>query len=124
MYQFDNNSPIWLQIVNDIKIKIVQGHYPSGTQIESVRELASIYAVNPNTIVKSMAELENQHLVETKRGLGKYVCIDDQEILNLRKSIAYQTIKDCLDKCDQLKVDQDLFNSLVTQIRSEGETHE
>ena len=53
MFQFNENEAIWKQIGDDIKKKIFAGQYLTGSQIESVRELASMYGVNPNTIVKS-----------------------------------------------------------------------
>ena len=49
-WDFDPDKPLYLQIVENIKLKIINGEYPPGARLASVRELAAEAAVNPNTM--------------------------------------------------------------------------
>ena len=63
-YVFDNNVPLYLQVIDIIKKQIIAGIYRPGQQLESVRALAGEFEINPNTIQRALQELENH------RGLG------------------------------------------------------
>ena len=56
-YIFDNERPIYIQLVEIIRIEIVSGKFKKGQRMPSVRELALIMKVNPNTMQKALAEL-------------------------------------------------------------------
>ena len=58
-YTFDNNIPIYIQLVDIIKTDIVSGKLSVGSRLPSVRELAFYYKVNPNTMQKALVELES-----------------------------------------------------------------
>ena len=59
-WKFNNESPIYLQIVDAIKMQIAQGVLKPGDQVPAVRELAVTAGVNPNTMQKALAELERE----------------------------------------------------------------
>ena len=60
---FNSSVPIYLQLMNDIKLQIVSGQLQPGEKIASVRDLAMHYAVNPNTMQKALSELERENLL-------------------------------------------------------------
>ena len=62
---FDNNIPIYLQLVNEIKLYIISGRLKPGDRLLSVREFALHFKVNPNTICKALSILENEKLIYT-----------------------------------------------------------
>ena len=72
-FQFDNNSPIYLQLVEQLKINIMGGKIQPGERLPSVRELALTTKVNPNTMQKALGALEEMGLIYTQRTNGKYV---------------------------------------------------
>ena len=82
---FDNNLPIYLQIVEKIKIDIISGDIKYGSRLDSVRDLANFYKVNPNTMQKALNELENTGLIYTERTNGKYVTEDVNLIKKYKK---------------------------------------
>lgn len=86
--EFDNNLPIYLQIMNHIKRQIVSGLLQPGDKIPSVRELAADLQINPNTIQRTFQELEREEVVETKRGLGRYVTSEESKIMAIKKEMA------------------------------------
>ena len=75
-FQFDNTSPIYLQIIKHIKMLIINKTYKPNEKLPSVRNLSVQYAVNPNTIQKALFELENMGLIYTERTNGKFVTSD------------------------------------------------
>ncbi len=82
---FNNSVPIYLQIVSEIKKQIISGKLIPGERIPSVRELALIYKVNPNTMQKALIELEENGLIKTERTNGKFVT-EDENIINKIKN--------------------------------------
>lgn len=85
---FSSNVPIYLQIMNDIKLKIVSGAWEAGQRLQSVRELAVEFSVNPNTMQRALSELERDQLLYTERTSGRYVSQDQAKILKARDEMA------------------------------------
>lgn len=85
---FNNQTPIYLQIVDEIKKQIISGKLLVGTRIPSVRELAIKYQVNPNTMQKALSELENEGLLFTERTNGKFVTTNEKIIETTKAKFA------------------------------------
>ncbi|ATO49996.1 MULTISPECIES: GntR family transcriptional regulator [Brevibacillus] len=66
-------SPIYEQIIQQIKELILKGILQEGEKLPSVRELSGMIVVNPNTVSKAYQELERQGIIETLRGKGTFV---------------------------------------------------
>lgn len=71
--EFINTKGIFLQIADSISEKVMEGKYPPGEKIPSVRDLASDMGVNPNTVMRSLSELQSRGIIDNKRGVGYYV---------------------------------------------------
>ena len=100
-WKIDNNRPIYIQLLEQLKIKIVSGEIPIGSKIESVRNLAQDAEVNPNTMQKALAELEREGLVFSKRTSGRYVTDDKEKIEKIREEMAnihINSLKETLKK--------------------------
>ena len=92
--EFDNNQPIYLQIMNYLKGEIITGKLKPGDKIPSVRELAAELQINPNTVQRTFQELEREEIVETRRGMGRYVTGREETIMSIKKEMA----QDILDR--------------------------
>ena len=79
--EYDNNIPIYLQVIDRIKKDMIQGLLPMGEKLPSTRELALQYNINPNTAARIYKEMEQQKMCFTKRGLGTFVT-ENPEIFN------------------------------------------
>ena len=86
--QFDSSRPIYAQLVERLKAKILAGTYPPGGHLDSVRDLAAVAGVNPNTMQRALAQLESEGLVRTERTAGRYVTEDTALIEELRAATA------------------------------------
>ncbi len=106
-FTFDNNLPIYLQLVNEIKINIISGKLKAGERIPSVRELALEHKVNPNTMQKALAELEELGLIYTERTNGKFVTCDNDLIKKHKKEYAFILAKNFLKDMEQLGLNKE-----------------
>jgi DNA-binding transcriptional regulator YhcF (GntR family) len=86
-WQFNSDKPIYLQICDRISRDIISEVYPSGQQLPSVRDLAVRAGVNPNTMQKAMAELEQSGLVTSHRTSGRYVTKDRTMLEKLKHDL-------------------------------------
>jgi len=84
-FNFDNNIPIYIQLVEQLKKYIISGKIKNGERIPSVRDLAIKTKVNPNTMQKALSELEEMGLIYTERTNGKFVT-DNQKLINKIKN--------------------------------------
>ncbi len=87
-FTFDNNIPIYIQLLEYMKIYLISGVFKSGEKLPSVRDFATTFKVNPNTMQKALAELENMKLIYTERTNGKYVTKDAKVIEKLKDEYA------------------------------------
>lgn len=96
-FTFDNNIPIYIQLLEYIKIYIISGTFKCGEKLPSVRDFAIIFKVNPNTMQKALIELEEQGLIYTERTNGKYVTKDEKIIEKLKDEYALTLAKSYLE---------------------------
>ena len=92
-FTFDNNIPIYIQLLEYLKIYLISGVFKSGEKLPSVREFAATFKVNPNTMQKALSELEAMNLIYTERTNGKYVTKDTKLIEKLKDEYAIALAK-------------------------------
>lgn len=113
---FDNNIPIYIQVLEYMKIYLISGVFKCGERLPSVREFSTTFKVNPNTMQKALAELEDMELIYTERTNGKYVTQNTELIEKLKDEYAttlaksyFQGMKRIgLGKADSIKYLEDI----------------
>ena len=103
-YIFDNERPIYVQLVEKIRFEIISGRLKSGERLPSVRELALIARVNPNTMQKALVELENEGLVYTERTNGKFVTNNNELIEKIKKELAEEKVNNFLNEMKSIGI--------------------
>lgn len=121
-WDFEQDKPIYIQIVNKIKLGILSGSYKPGDRLESVRELASIAGVNPNTMQKALQELENIELVYSQRTSGRFITDNDEIIDNLRKKVAGEKIIAFIENMLNLGFAKEEIENMIKEYLAEGES--
>lgn len=101
-WTLDSDRPIYTQLVERIQMQIVSGQYPPGGKLPSVRELAAVAAVNPNTMQKAFAELERSGLFITQRTNGRSVTEDTKMIDTIRTDVARKHLNQFIEKMLEL----------------------
>ncbi len=112
-WKFSDDVPIYLQIIELMKVDIVSGKYSSGDKLPAVRDLAMEAGVNPNTVQRAYAELERQGLVQSERTAGRYVSIDDEKISDLRKDLADTYIAQMFESLRKLGMDDQTIRDVL-----------
>jgi DNA-binding transcriptional regulator YhcF (GntR family) len=112
-YNFNNEVPIYLQIVEIVMKDITNGILKGGEKIPSVREYAMKFTVNPNTIVKSLQILEENKLIYTDRTNGKFVTKDTNIIKSYREKLFEKKINYFLNDLKSMGYDtNDIINKI------------
>lgn len=101
-WKLNSDRPIYLQLAERIQMQIVSGQYAPGGKVPSVRELAAVAAVNPNTMQKAFAELERGGLIITQRTNGRNVTEDKALIDSVRQTLAREQTDVFLGKMGEL----------------------
>ena len=101
-YQFTDDKPIYVQLMDSFKVQIVSGELQEGSRLESVRDLAVKARVNPNTMQKTLSELERIGLVRTERTAGRFITDDKERIKKMKQDIAEEEIFLFLNKMKSL----------------------
>lgn len=112
-WDLDSDRPIYAQLVERIQTQIVSGQYPPGGKLPSVRELAAVAAVNPNTMQKAFAELERSGLIITQRTNGRTVTEDEDMINEIRQGLAKEHVEAFFCKMRELGFSERQIENLV-----------
>lgn len=113
-FVFDNDRPIYIQLVEQLEIQIVAGQILPGERIPSVRELAQKLQVNPNTMQRALNSLEEQKLIYTQRTNGKFVTDDKKLIEKYKEKYAKEKADNFLNSMQELGFSkEDTINYLI-----------
>ncbi len=112
---FDANKPIYLQIVDNIKDRIINGDFSPGEKLPSVRDFAAQMAVNPNTMQRALAQLESEGLIYTERTSGRFVSLDAKTIKTTKDEQARNITKKYVQEMQALHYSLAEINTLVSE---------
>ncbi len=117
-YIFDNERPIYIQLMEKIRLEIVSGKLKKGERMPSVRELAITMKVNPNTMQKALAELENEQLIYTERTNGKFVTQNQERIEEIKKELAKEKVNTYLNSMKDIGIS---FEEAISYLQEQKE---
>ena len=120
-WTIDNNKPVYIQLVEQLKSKIISGEFKAGEKIDSVRSLAEDAQVNPNTMQRALAELERENLVFSKRTSGRFVTDDKEKIKSMKKEVASEEIKKLRLTLERLGFSkEEIIELVISNIKEEN----
>lgn len=100
--EYNTASPIYLQVINELKKRMVKGELKPGEKMPSNRELAVLFKVNQNTAARIYREMESMGLCYTKRGIGTFVSEEDDMISGLKKEMAEELVRNFMQEMEDL----------------------
>ncbi|MGB4610161.1 MAG: GntR family transcriptional regulator [Saccharofermentanales bacterium] len=112
-YKFDESQPIYLQLIEIFKTNIANGTWKAGEKIDSVRNLALDFAVNPNTVQRALVELESTGLVYSQRTTGRFITQNQELIKNLKHEMAENKTHDFVLQMLAIDIEQKEILDLV-----------
>ena len=120
-WKLNSDRPIYAQIIEEIQRRIISGEYSAGQLMPSVRELAAQAEVNPNTMQKALAEMEQKGLLYSQRTSGRFVTEDQEMIEEIKKSLAKEQIIAFVENMRQLGFNNEDILAQVQKIVKEEE---
>lgn len=115
--------PVYVQLVEQMELALVNGTFPPGSKIPPVRELAAQAGVNPNTMQRALQELESQGLLQAQRTAGRTVTVGADALQQLRRKRAAALAADFLRQMKALGLDRSETEELLRQT-AEGGTND
>ena len=97
-WNFKSGIPIYSQIVDEMTMRIASGIYEPGEKLSSVRDLAMDAGVNPNTMQRTLAELERRGLVYSERTSGRFVTKEEAVLKSLHEELAKKYFQELAEK--------------------------
>lgn len=104
---FDVTQPIYKQIIEDFKKKMIRGELKKGDKILSQREYAYKATINPNTVQRAYREMENMQLVKTLRGQGTFVSVSEKMLKELKQETADRLLEGFISEMAALGFNRD-----------------
>lgn len=121
-YQFTNDKPIYLQLMDAFKTAIVSGELKPGDRLDSVRDLAVQAKVNPNTMQKALSELEREGFIRTERTSGRFISENEDLLDSMKDGIAETEINLFIQKMKSFNYGREEILNLVKQaLENEGQ---
>lgn len=120
-WDLKSDRPIYSQLIEQIQLKIVSGVYPAGSKLPSVRDMASDASVNPNTMQRALAELENEGLLYSQRTSGRFVTEDGGRIMDTKKMLAMELIHEFLERMKDLGYNKEQTIEILEKNPEEGQ---
>jgi len=120
-WELKSDRPIYTQLIEQIELLIFSGVYPPGAKLPSVRDLAQDAAVNPNTMQRALAKLEEDGLIITHRTSGRSVTEDASIIKKAKTELAQEQVSTFLEKMRLMGFEQketvEIINGIVGGIK-------
>ena len=112
----DSGVPVYLQISQTIRRSIALGSLRGGEQVPSVREVAEMLTVNPNTVAKAYQLLEREGIVITRKGIGTFVADGDVSITDQeRKAVIVEKLDRVLVEAGNLHFEKDQVEEIFRE---------
>lgn len=114
-WELKNDRPIYLQLMEQLKLMIISGIYPPGSKVPTVRELAAEASVNPNTMQKALSELERDGLLFANRTSGRFITEDITMIKEMKLDLAKEQLASFLAQMEKLGFSKEEIKEFIME---------
>jgi|SRR5699024_1164908 len=112
---FNKRDPIYLQVIQDLKQRIVSGILIPGQEVPSRRELANQLKINPNTVQRAYKEMEEEGLLYTEGNMPSRVTEDVSILKQLRKSMIQHAVDEFVTAIESIQVPREEVLQLLEE---------
>jgi GntR family transcriptional regulator len=114
---FRSGTPIYTQIVEQVKQQVVSGEIKPGDQLPTVRALALELRVNFNTVARAYRLLDEAGIISTQQGRGTYILEvpPPERTDNLRRQALEALTRDYLSEAHRLGCNPDEINKVLKE---------
>ena len=118
-WSFNAGTVVYIQIARKIRRFVISGKYSPGEKIPTVRQIATVAAVNPNTVQRAFSLLESEGLIESRGTLGRFVTSDPEKIKQAREIEAKSIVLEFVKETDELEISSDDIIKLIKEAENE-----
>lgn len=111
----DGILPIYLQIILFIKRGLIAGTIVNGDELPSRRVLSALLGVNPNTVQKAFALLEEQGLIISRAGAKSVISVTDEVISGIKAELLLSDIKNITSALKQMGLSREEASRLIEE---------
>lgn len=123
--KFDDKVPIYYQIKNYLYHEMMTGALKPGDKLPAVRQLAVDLTVNVNTVQRALGEMITEGILESQRGKGNFVTMDEQRITQLKQQLVMEQLARAYEQLHALNLtDEEIIMSLKNYIEQRGQQHD
>lgn len=117
MLQLDYRSSesLYIQIKENIKKLILTGSLAKDEMLPSVRSMASMLAINVNTVQRAYKELENEGYIYSVQGKGNFISGINDEIVKKSEEEIREKLKKLLKEAENLGISKDKVIELIKE---------
>lgn len=108
---FSSGIPVYRQIANLLYFEIGNGNLREGDRLPTIKDLAELFKINPNTVAKAYRELDQKGVIASRRGDGSFVSALTGPLTNLTP------------KQKRAKLDE-LFGRVIAETKAYGITEQ
>ncbi len=116
----NNKAPIYEQLVERIEFLILGGYLSENEQLPSVRELATNLAINPNTVQKAYAHLEQEGVTYSVNGRGRFVTDNVDALKEKKAKELIKTFDAVVLKIKKFETDKEFLKTRIENLYKEG----
>lgn len=123
--EFDDKVPIYYQIKTYLYHEMIIEQLAPGDKLPAVRQLAVDLTVNVNTVQRALGEMITEGIIESKRGKGNFVTMDEQRITHLKEQLVMEQLERVYEQLHALNLtDEEIIASLKRYIAQRGQQHD
>lgn len=119
-WEFKDDRAIYLQLIEQIQLRIISGLYKAGERLPSVRDIASEASVNPNTMQKALSELEKSGIVYSQGTSGRFITDDIEKIKEVKKDLAIEQAEKFLRSMEKMGFNNEESITILQKLRGEN----
>ena len=112
-FEIDSSSPIYLQIIKNIKRRIIIGELMPGDEIPSRREMASSLKVNLNTVQKAYKEMGDMELITTFGNHQSRITSNPEIIASLKAEMVNESLEKFIKDMKSINVEKEEIIKLI-----------
>lgn len=111
----NDREPVYIQIIRNIKQKVVTGELKMGERLPSRREMAVMINVNPNTVQKAYKEMEEMELINTIKNNHSTITDDENLIKQVRQSLINEATEIFIEQMKSINVGKDEIKNIINE---------
>lgn len=119
-WEFESGRPIYLQVAEIVRKRVISGEYPQGSRLPAVRDLAVEAGVNPNTMQRALLTLEESQIVHSQSTAGRFVTEDMELLEQMKYQTARKSVLDFIRHMEELGYSSEELVQLITKVTQEA----